>query len=271
MAAHNRSVRVLLLAMALLGLVAVAPRDHVGARGVGAPGGPPALPRGWATDRLRRVTAEFPRVDRIEAKLTTQAEWSGASGTGPFPARPTRAPGSVPAVVAGPTPVVPADATERLVWVVAASGEVQPPLLVGRGSSRWGVLILDARTGEALGMAAGGREAWPPSWDRVVDRSAGAEWVLGPAAGAVVPREEAERRVSGGTGHPRSWLLPAASAARAAGMDRLPAWLDPRRDVWLVAIRDERAGLAGEGYALVDGHLGAVLVAGQAARIDAPD
>src|SRR5690242_5693712 len=129
-------MRVLTLALALLALVAAAPRGAD--RGSGADG-PTILPRGWAIERLRRVGSEFSRVDRVEAKLTTRAEWDRVSASGPLPARPARAPrpGPAPPIVAGmsatATAVATAGATdraERLVWVVAGSGEVEPPLLI---------------------------------------------------------------------------------------------------------------------------------------------
>jgi hypothetical protein len=270
---HNPWMRVLLLAVALLGLLVLAPRDNGEVRGAGAEART-ILPRGWAIDRLHGLKGEFRRIDRADAKLTTEAEWNRVSGRAPLPAQPTRAPGSVAAVVdvAALTPVVPPGAEERPVWVVAASGDVRPSfgLSAPQRPFQWGILILDARTGDPLGMSAGAQESWPPYWDRVADRAAGADGMLVPEAGPRVPRDEAERHVGGGAGLVRSWLLPAGAAARAVGLDPLPAWLDPRRDVWLVAMREEHAAAGGEFYVLVDARLGASLVYGQADRIDAP-
>jgi len=274
---QNHRMRALAPAVALLALLLLAPpttRPPAAAPVRPAAAVSSELPRGWAIDRVRRLRAIYPRVDRAEAKLASLAEWYQASGSAPLPAQPTRAPGSAPAVVdrAALRPVIRPESPERVVWVVALSGEVHASF--GPGAvMRWGGEVLDARSGDVLQGFAGSRESWPPYWDQLPDRAAGAEGLLVPSGGPYVPRERAERRGVGADAERagvRSYFLTAAAAGRMTGSSGIPPWVHPGREVWLVVAHQERPAPRADFFAVVDATIGADLWVGQMPGVAPP-
>jgi hypothetical protein len=102
--------------------------------------------------RARADSVQVRRIDRLEAKLLTHGELRDATDPRPCWER-----GFDPG---------------RLVWVVAFAGSYRPQF--GRGREfPWGVFVVDATTGEALGSNAGPEGAWPPYWDMLPDRDRG--------------------------------------------------------------------------------------------------
>jgi len=109
----------------------------------------PAVSRAQAITRTQQIKAELLRVDRIEARLTTFAALQAAEGSGD---------------------VVKEIAPTTLVWVVSSGGEFRPAF--GHGDVYpWGVVVLDATTGQPIASFAGPTGSWPAFFDRIVDQA----------------------------------------------------------------------------------------------------
>jgi len=94
--------------------------------------------------RFSQTNSEIRRVDRIDAKVMTRRDFEQGSNN------------------AG-TSTSPNTDLNQVIWVVAISGEVVPQF--GRGSVfTWGIYLVNADTGDILGMLAGGGP-WPPYFD----------------------------------------------------------------------------------------------------------
>ncbi len=98
--------------------------------------------------RFSRTSAEIRRVDRIDAKLMTRAEFERAAKTG------SSSPNADP---------------NQLVWVVAIGGDVVPAFSRGQAFA-WGIYLVSADTGEVASMLAGS-DSWPPYFDVLPDRA----------------------------------------------------------------------------------------------------
>ena len=106
----------------------------------------PAFARANAIAYVRGLTAAFPRIDRIDAKLTTWGEWNRQHGISPS------ANGTDP---------------NKLVWIVGASGE--HITFIGHGMHMpWGGVIIDATTGAVL-ASEGGPTGTPGYFNAMVD------------------------------------------------------------------------------------------------------
>lgn len=135
----------------------------------------PALPATMDRDAAIgtvRGAAEVGRVDRIDAKLMTYAEYVG--GAGPVRTHPGD-PGAPASTGFGMT----GDPATHLLWVVAVSGEVYPqgrmPVFFGGPSGpnatpyppyRWAIVLIDATSGQRIVFGdAGVGNSWPPTFD----------------------------------------------------------------------------------------------------------
>jgi hypothetical protein len=94
--------------------------------------------------RIRALSAEVIRVDRIEAKLMQRADFERVQPSGSAQID-----------------------NSRWVWAVAVAGAIQPSF--GRGSTfPWGVFLVDAQNGDMLGLVAGAG-TWPAYFDTLPD------------------------------------------------------------------------------------------------------
>jgi hypothetical protein len=94
--------------------------------------------------RIRELSLELLRVERIEAKLMQRSEFERVQPSGS-------------AQIDG----------NRWIWAVAVAGEIRPP--VGRGATfPWGVYLVDAQSGDMLGLVAGSG-SWPAYFDALPD------------------------------------------------------------------------------------------------------
>jgi hypothetical protein len=119
-----------------------------------------------------RRAAEVGRIDRIDAKLMTYAEY--VSGAGPVRTH-TGDPAAPAATGFGMT----GDPAGRVLWVVAVSGEVYPqgrmPVFFGRPNGpnatpyppyRWATVLIDGASGQRIVFGdAGVTDSWPPTFD----------------------------------------------------------------------------------------------------------
>jgi hypothetical protein len=168
---------VVLLAAAVIVGLAVAGR--FGASFAVAPATPdPGLPALAATiDRdaaiaTVRGAAEVGRIDRIDAKLMTYAEYVAGAG-------PVRTHSGDPAAPALTGFGLTGDPAGRVLWVVAVSAEVYPngrmPVIFGGPSGpnttpyppyRWATVLIDATSGQRIVFGdAGIDDNWPPTFD----------------------------------------------------------------------------------------------------------
>jgi len=94
--------------------------------------------------RVRGMTGEILRVDRMAAKRMRWSDFENVAHTGNL------------------------QVDDRMIWAVAVSGEIQPQFARGQTFS-WGVYVIDAQTGDINGLSAG-RENWPPFFDVLPDQ-----------------------------------------------------------------------------------------------------
>jgi hypothetical protein len=94
--------------------------------------------------RVRGMTGEILRVDRIVAKRMRWSDFEKVAHTGNL------------------------KVDDRMIWAVAVSGEIRPQFARGQTFS-WGVYVIDAQTGDINGLNAG-RENWPPYFDALPDQ-----------------------------------------------------------------------------------------------------
>jgi hypothetical protein len=162
--------------------------------GVGLSAVPSAISREQAIAVAR--ARDVGRVDRIEAKLMTYADYVQVAGRMQTP------PGDPQASrVNGVTGIL-GDPATRYVWVVAISGEVWPngrtPIYWGGPPPvpdptpyppyRWGMFLVDAAAGQLMWISdAGVAESWPAAFDRLLDHPAAssAPAVASPLASAL--------------------------------------------------------------------------------------
>ena len=120
---------------------------------------------------LIRNSGDIGRVDRIDAKLMTYAEYT--AGAGPVRTHEGN-PAAAPTMGFGMT----GDPTKRVLWIVAVSGEVWPagrdPVFFGLQTPsatpyppyRWGTFLIDASSGKQIVVGDAGIETnWPTSFD----------------------------------------------------------------------------------------------------------
>ena len=96
---------------------------------------------------VQQLKAITPRIDRIDAKLTTWGDFIDHEGS-------TDAP-----TVAALTPV----------WVVAVSGDVLPTS--ARGNYPWAVFVFNGLNGRTIATFANDRTPWPAYFDALADAS----------------------------------------------------------------------------------------------------
>jgi hypothetical protein len=95
--------------------------------------------------RIRALSGEVSRVDRIEAKLMRRSDFE------------TRVQPSGSAQFDG----------SRWIWAVAVAGEIRPQF--GHGTTfSWGIFLVDAQNGDILGLVAGAG-TWPTYFDALPD------------------------------------------------------------------------------------------------------
>ena len=103
--------------------------------------------------RISQLTADLPRIDRIEAKLT-DVEALRASG-GPY----------IPSPAAGAT------SPPKVWWVVAVSGDVRCSYcLAPSGPFHSAIYLVDAYRGDVQSMSARS-DFWPAGYDELSDRT----------------------------------------------------------------------------------------------------
>jgi hypothetical protein len=174
---RRKGAVVVLFAAAVI--VALAVSGLRGSSLAAAPATPdPALPaldstidRDAAIATVRHLT-QVGRVDRIDAKLMTYAEYLGGAG----PVRTHLGDPAAPALTGfGMT----GDPAARVLWVVAISGEVYPagrmPVFFGGSGHpdatpyppyRWATVLIDGVSGQWLVFGdAGIVDSWPPTFD----------------------------------------------------------------------------------------------------------
>jgi hypothetical protein len=94
--------------------------------------------------RIRALSVEVSRVDRIEAKLMRRSDFERVQPSGS-----AQLDGS------------------RWIWAVAVTGEIRPQF--GHGTTfSWGVFLVDAQNGDMLGLVAGAG-TWPSYFDALPD------------------------------------------------------------------------------------------------------
>ena len=81
--------------------------------------------------RVRGMSGEILRVDRIAAKKMRWSDFENVAHTGNL------------------------QADDRVIWAVAVAGEIRPQFARGQTFS-WGVYVIDAQTGDINGLNAGG-------------------------------------------------------------------------------------------------------------------
>lgn len=142
---------------------------------------PSTIDRKAALDLVRANDWSVARVDRIEGKLMTFAEYLGVAG--PVKTHPSD-PSATPMTGFG----IVGDPNERYVWAVAVAGEVYPqgriPVYFGHEPPvtatpfvpyRWIVWLVDAARGELMTIGdAGASESWPPFFNALPDHPAAA-------------------------------------------------------------------------------------------------
>lgn len=96
---------------------------------------------------VRQLKAITPRIDRIDAKLTTWGDFIAHEGS-------TDAPD-----LAAVTPV----------WVVAVAGEVLPSS--ARQNYPWAVFVFNGTTGRTIATFANDKTPWPAYFDALADVS----------------------------------------------------------------------------------------------------
>ena len=142
---------------------------------------PSKITRDDAIALVRSKTDQIGRIDRIDARLVTYAEYLQVAG-------PIHVPPGDPRTTPDPNGVTGwiGDPATRSLWIVAVSGEVWPqfrvPTFFGHAPPttptpyppyRWGLILVDARRGEFSGFAAAGiAEDWPPVFGRLPDHPA---------------------------------------------------------------------------------------------------
>jgi hypothetical protein len=95
--------------------------------------------------RIRALSAEVSRVDRIEAKLMRRSDFERVQQS------------TASQLFDG----------SRWVWAVAVAGEIRPQF--GHGTTfSWGVFLVDAENGDMLGLVAGAG-TWPAYFDALPD------------------------------------------------------------------------------------------------------
>jgi hypothetical protein len=144
----NTSIRVLLVGvaaalLALAGHAASSPAANASSNSL------PAVSRAQAIARTQEVKAELLRVDRIEARLTTFGALQQAEGSGDR---------------------VTEISSTTLVWVVSTSGQFRPAFAHGNVYP-WGVVVIDATSGQPIASFAGPAGNWPPFFDRIIDQA----------------------------------------------------------------------------------------------------
>jgi hypothetical protein len=100
--------------------------------------------------RFSRTSAEIRRVDRIDAKLMTRAEFEQGSNNAGTSTSPNTDP-------------------NQSLWVVAIGGDVLPQFSRGLAFT-WGIYLVSADNGDILGMLAG-PGPWPPYFDSMPNRA----------------------------------------------------------------------------------------------------
>jgi hypothetical protein len=101
-------------------------------------------PRSEVIARVRGLSGEVVRVDRIEAKQMRWSDLEKSAHTGN------------------------ALVDDRQIWAVAVAGEIRPAFGHGQSFS-WGVFIIDARTNDIYGLNAG-HGSWPPYFEGLPDQ-----------------------------------------------------------------------------------------------------
>jgi len=144
----STSIRVL-LGGAAAALLAVAAYAATSSSVSAASGVSPAVSRAQAIARTQQLKAELLRVDRIEARLTTFAGVQHAEGSGDM---------------------VREIAPTTTVWVVSASGQYRPAFAHG-AVFPWGVVVIDATSGQPIASFSGPSGTWPAFFDRIVDQA----------------------------------------------------------------------------------------------------
>ena len=216
---------------------------------------PSKITRDGAIALVRSKTDQLGRIDRIDARLLTYAEYLDVAG-------PMHVPPGDPWMTPDPNGVTGwiGDPATRYLWVVAVSGEVWPqyrvPTFFGHAPPvpptpyppyRWGLLLVDAGRGEFSGFAAAGiAEDWPPVFARLPDHPVGAFVPPSPAASLApmgVPKlgpeamSEVMRTFYAG-GAPRidriQYKLMTALEFRSVGL-ALPTYVRDDAPVWVVA------------------------------------
>lgn len=94
--------------------------------------------------RVRALSGEVTRVERIEAKLMRRSDFERVQPSGSAQFDPS-----------------------RWVWAVAVAGEIRPQFGHGAPFS-WAVFLIDAQNGDMLGLVAGGGP-WPADFDALPD------------------------------------------------------------------------------------------------------
>ncbi len=107
---------------------------------------PDADARDAVIARVRGLSGEVLRVDRIEAKRVRWSDFEAAARTGSV------------------------QADDREVWIVAVAGEVRPQFARGQ-TFPWGIYVIDTKSDDVLGMTAGDG-TWPPYFDGLRDLAA---------------------------------------------------------------------------------------------------
>lgn len=105
---------------------------------------PPGDGRADIVARVRGMSGEILRVDRIAAKRMRWSDFENLAHTGNL------------------------QVDNRVIWAVAVAGEIRPQFARGQTFS-WGVYVIDAQTGDINGLNAGG-ENWPPYFDALPDQ-----------------------------------------------------------------------------------------------------
>ena len=110
-----------------------------------------------AINQISALKAEVSSISRIEAKQTTWGTFVSAqdamspSGGSGFDSEPI--------------------SSARVVWLVAVSGSITPPMSVTSQTLPWAVYVIDASTGTVIGMQGNPNQAWPSYFDAVADQS----------------------------------------------------------------------------------------------------